>query len=58
MHLSSTIYQRSLCGKDENKAILSAHRYSHTLPGRCSKPVDNSILNHKQQTKKQYPGPG
>jgi hypothetical protein len=41
VHLSSTTYQRSLCGKDENKAILSARRYFHTLPGRCSKPADN-----------------
>jgi hypothetical protein len=40
MHLSSTTYQRNLCGKDENKATLSARRCFHTWPGRCSKPAE------------------
>jgi hypothetical protein len=49
VHLSSTTYQHSLCGKDENKAILSARRYFHTLPGRCSKPADNHRKWHFSQ---------
>jgi len=56
MNLSSTIYPHNLCEKDENKAIPSTHRYFHTLPDRCSIPVENHknnrIFNHRQMKQK------